>query len=192
MIAGKILARILLNRTVEHIAEPSLSEFQTGFSANQGTVDYLYSPSTTGKMNHHLYAVFFGLINKYLCYAIYAITALNIFPVFPVHSFNTIVEVYHLPSNVIVGLKNIGRKTSCAWSSHSRYALVSCVTFKIATHLYTKCYKIRGSCQPLYRCQVSRICKETPVFKPKILPPVLRLKSSIFLLFNIKNLLTYF
>ena len=45
-IAGKILARILLRRMVKHIADPNLSESQTGFRANRGTTDYLCISST--------------------------------------------------------------------------------------------------------------------------------------------------
>ena len=49
-IAGKILATILLNRLVKHIADQNLSESQTIFSANRGTTHYLCSSSTPGEM----------------------------------------------------------------------------------------------------------------------------------------------
>jgi len=44
-IAGKILARVLLNRLIKHLEQdpPLLPESQCGFRANQGTVDMIFA-----------------------------------------------------------------------------------------------------------------------------------------------------
>ena len=43
-IAGKVLARVLLNRLVPTITEESLPESQCGFRANRGTTDMVFVP----------------------------------------------------------------------------------------------------------------------------------------------------
>ena len=43
-IAGKVLARVLLNRLVPTIAEENLPESQCGFRANRGTTDMVFVP----------------------------------------------------------------------------------------------------------------------------------------------------
>ena len=68
-IAGKILARIILNRMVKHIADPNLSESQTGFRANRGTTDCIFAArqlqEKCKEQNCHLYAVFFDLTKAF-------------------------------------------------------------------------------------------------------------------------------
>ena len=42
-IAGKILARVLLNRIIEHLADSVVSESQCGFRKNRGTIDMIFA-----------------------------------------------------------------------------------------------------------------------------------------------------
>ena len=68
-IAGKILARFLLNRMAKQISDPNLSESQTGFRANRGTTDCIFAARQLQKkckeQNCHLYAVFFDLTKAF-------------------------------------------------------------------------------------------------------------------------------
>ena len=42
-IAGRILARVLLNRIIEHLADSVVSESQCGFRKNRGTIDMIFA-----------------------------------------------------------------------------------------------------------------------------------------------------
>ena len=42
-IAGKILARVLLNRIIEHLVDSVVSESQCGFRKNRGTIDMIFA-----------------------------------------------------------------------------------------------------------------------------------------------------
>ena len=48
-IAGKIFARILLNRLSTHITSEVVPETQCGFGGNRSTVDNILSPTATRK-----------------------------------------------------------------------------------------------------------------------------------------------
>ena len=50
-IAGKILARVLLNRIIEHLVDSVVSESQCGFRKNRGTIDMIFcSQAATREM----------------------------------------------------------------------------------------------------------------------------------------------
>ena len=68
-IAGKILARILLNRLVENISEGNLPETQCGFRPNRSTVDMIFSvrqvQEKCREQNMDLYMVFVDLTKAF-------------------------------------------------------------------------------------------------------------------------------
>ena len=68
-IAGKILARVLLERLKLHIAEGNISESQTGFRSNRGTTDCIFTirmiQEKCRKQNQHFYSVFFDLTKAF-------------------------------------------------------------------------------------------------------------------------------
>ena len=68
-IAGKILARIMLNRLINDIAEVNLPEAQCGFRPNRSTVDMIFSVRQVQEkcmeQNMNLYAVFIDLTKAF-------------------------------------------------------------------------------------------------------------------------------
>lgn len=68
-IAGKVLARILLNRLVPTIAEENLPESQCGFRANRGTTDMVFVlrqlQEKSREQNKGLYATFVDLTKAF-------------------------------------------------------------------------------------------------------------------------------
>ena len=67
-IAGKVLARVLLNRFVPTIAEEILPESQCGFRANRGTTDMVFVRQPQEKyreQNMGLYATFIDLTKAF-------------------------------------------------------------------------------------------------------------------------------
>ena len=42
-IAGKILARVLLNRIIAHLLDSAISESQCGYRKNRGTIDMIFT-----------------------------------------------------------------------------------------------------------------------------------------------------
>ena len=68
-IAGKILARIMLNRLILSVAEKNLPESQCGFRRNRSTTDMIFTVrQIQGKcteQNMCLYVVFFDMTNAF-------------------------------------------------------------------------------------------------------------------------------
>ena len=68
-IAGKILARVLLNRLVPTIAEDHLPETQCGFRANRGTIDMVFVlrqlQEKCREQNREIYVAFVDLTKAF-------------------------------------------------------------------------------------------------------------------------------
>jgi len=68
-IAGKILARLLLNRLIQHLEQdPLLPESQCGFRASRGTVDMIFAARQLQKcqeQNSQLYTTFVDLTKAF-------------------------------------------------------------------------------------------------------------------------------
>jgi hypothetical protein len=68
-IAGKILARVLLDRLIPSIAEENLTESQCGFRANRGTTDMTFVlrqiQEKCREQNMGLYAAFIDLTKAF-------------------------------------------------------------------------------------------------------------------------------
>lgn len=68
-IAGKILARVMVNRLVSHVSEDNLPETQCGFRPNRSTVDMIFAVRQVQEkcieQNMDLYAVFIDLTKAF-------------------------------------------------------------------------------------------------------------------------------
>ena len=68
-IAGKILARVLLNRLILTIAQENTPESQCGFRSNRGTVDMIFVlrqiPEKCRQLNMGLYAALVDLTKAF-------------------------------------------------------------------------------------------------------------------------------
>ena len=68
-IAGKILARVLLNRITEHLVDSVVSESQCGFRQNRGTVDMVFAVRQLQEkcieQNQDLYLLFIALTKAF-------------------------------------------------------------------------------------------------------------------------------
>ena len=68
-IAGKILARIMLNRLILSVAEKNLPESQCGFRRNRSTTDMIFTvrqiQEKCTEQNMCLYVVFFDMTNAF-------------------------------------------------------------------------------------------------------------------------------
>lgn len=68
-IAGKILARLILNRIMQHVVDDIYPESQCGFRAGQGTIDMIFSPRQVAEKvrekNQELYMVFVDLTKAF-------------------------------------------------------------------------------------------------------------------------------
>ena len=64
-IAGKILARVILNRIIKHVVDDIYPESQCGFWSGLGTIDMIFSPRQVAEKvrekNQELYMVFVDL-----------------------------------------------------------------------------------------------------------------------------------
>ena len=68
-IAGKILARLILNRIIEHVVDDIYPESQCGFRAGRGTIDMIFSlrqvAEKVREKNQELYMVFVDLTKAF-------------------------------------------------------------------------------------------------------------------------------
>ncbi len=68
-IAGKILARIILNRLISHVAENAVPKFQCGFRTGRGTCDMIFAicqlQEKCREENKGLYMVFVDLTKAF-------------------------------------------------------------------------------------------------------------------------------
>ena len=68
-IAGKILARLILNRIMKHLVDDIYPESQCGFRAGRGTVDMIFSLRQVAEKvcekNEELYMVFIDLTKAF-------------------------------------------------------------------------------------------------------------------------------
>ena len=68
-IAGKILARVLLNRLINHLEQGQLPESQCGFREGRGTVDMIFAARQLQKkcmeQNSQLYTTFVDLTKDF-------------------------------------------------------------------------------------------------------------------------------
>ena len=68
-IAGKILARVILNRVIKHVIDDVYPESQCGFRAGRGTIDMIFSlrqiAEKVREKNHEMYMVFVDLTKAF-------------------------------------------------------------------------------------------------------------------------------
>ena len=68
-IAGKILARVILNRVIKHVVDDVYPESQCGFRAGRGTIDMIFSlrqiAEKVREKNHEMYMVFVDLTKAF-------------------------------------------------------------------------------------------------------------------------------